>query len=102
MGATNFIEFGKGKTAEQAFNTLVEQAEREYGNGYYNGTISTTALVKPPVRNLADKWSDETRDKAIAYAIEHNWGEKWESRAIHCGECGDGLHMWAFYGWAAC
>lgn len=30
MGACNFIEFGKGKTAREAFNALVRQAEWDF------------------------------------------------------------------------
>ena len=101
MGACNFIEFGKGKTAQEAFGILVSEAEWDYGHDPYNGTISTTRLVGNNII-VADEWCDGARDMAIKVAVADGWGEKRESRAVDCGECGDGLHMWAFYGWAAC
>lgn len=101
MGAVNFIEFGAGTNARQAFNALVADAEFMYGHDPYNGTISTTSLVRGCVK-VADEWSEDARDKAIALADKNDWGEKWESRAIDCGSIGDDLHMFAFYGWAGC
>ena len=99
MGATNFIEFGKGKTAAEAFNRLVEEAKTEYSYSLYNGTISTTTLIPGSIR-VADKWSDDVREEALKVANLDRYGKKWESRAIDCGRC-DGGRMWAFYGWAA-
>ena len=100
MGAINFIEFGKGDTAITAFDQLVAEAEWEHGHDPYNGTISTTSLVGKPVK-VAEKWGEWAREMAIQEADEHGWGEKWESRAIDCGEFGE-TRMWAFYGWASC
>ena len=102
MGACNFIEFGKGHSAREAFNALVSEAEWEYGHDPYNGTISTTRLYDAKPVKIADEWSEDARELAIVEADANDFGEKWESRAIDCGECGDGLRMWAFYGWAAC
>ena len=101
MGACNFIEFGAGRTAQQAFDSLCADAEWEYGHSPYNGTISTTRLVRG-IRKVADEWSEDARDMAISIADRNGWGEKWESRAIDCGKLDDDLHMWAFYGWAGC
>lgn len=101
MGACNFIEFKEAKTADAAFVELVQEAFWEHGHDPYNGTISTTWLKDKPIR-IADKWSEDVRELAIAEADANGWGEKRESRAIDCGEYMDGLHMWAFYGWAAC
>ena len=100
MGATNFIEFGKGKTADEAFEMLVHEAMYERGHNPYNGTISTTTLVPGSIR-VADKWSEDVREEALKVANLDRYGKKWESRAIDCGRCGEG-RMWAFYGWAAC
>ena len=101
MGACNFIEFGEGKSAQDAFDVLVSQAEWEHGHDPYNGTISTTQLMRG-WSTVADEWSEDAKELAIKLAEVADWGEKWESRAIDCGECGDGMHMWAFYGWASC
>jgi hypothetical protein len=43
MGACQFENRGRGKSAQQVFTKLVENAEREYGDDPYNGTISTVS-----------------------------------------------------------
>jgi len=40
MGASNFVNIGKGKTAQVAFDRLVEQAGYWHGHGGYTGTIA--------------------------------------------------------------
>lgn len=100
MGACNFIEFKAAGNVKEAFLELVSEAEWEHGHDPYNGTISTTGL-RSGYKRIADEWSEEAREKAIAAAEEDDWGEKWESRALYCGKCGEGI-MWAFYGWASC
>ena len=69
MGACNFIEFGAGRTAQQAFDSLCADAEWEYGHSPYNGTISTTRLAKG-IRKVADEWSEEARDMWLAAVDE--------------------------------
>lgn len=101
MGACNFIEFGKGKTAREAFDALVEQATWEYGHDPYNGTISTTSLSRRPVKVIRKRFTEKARQEAVKVAEADDWGEKWESRVIDCGATKGG-HMWAFYGWASC
>lgn len=101
MGACNFIRFKAAKTAEEAFSSLADEARWEYGNNPYSGTIATTRLMRGCVR-VADEWSEDVHELAIIEAEANEWGEKREARAIDCGACGDGLRMWAFYGWAAC
>lgn len=101
MGAYNFIEFGIGKTARDAFDALVEQATWEHGHDPYNGTISTTSLSRRPAKVIRKRFTERARQEAIEAAEADGWGEKWESRAIDCGATKGG-HMWAFYGWAAC
>lgn len=101
MGACNFIEFGRGKTKEQAFKALVQEAEWEYGHDPYNGTISTTSLSRRPVKVIRKRFTEKARQEAVKVAEEDDWGEKWESRVIDCGATKGG-HVWAFYGWAAC
>lgn len=44
MGATNFYNRMIASSEEEAFEKLVKEAEREYGEDLYNGTISTCAL----------------------------------------------------------
>lgn len=42
MGASFFRTNYRGKSLKDAYNDAVEDAEQEYGNDPYNGTISTT------------------------------------------------------------
>lgn len=101
MGACNFIEFGVGKTADEAFETLVHEAVYEYGHDPYNGTISTTSLSRRPAKVIRKRFTEKARQEAVDVAEADDWGKKWESRAIDCGATKGG-HMWAFYGWASC
>lgn len=101
MGVTNFIAFGKGKTARDAFDALVAEAEWEYGHDPYNGTISTTCLSSKPVKVIRKRFTEKARQEAYKVAEKDGWGKKWESRVIDCGATKGG-HMWAFYGWASC
>ena len=100
MGAHNFLTFGCGDTAKEAFDKLVEEAVYEYGHSPYNGTISTTRLNNRHHTFLADKFDKSLVEEAYKIASDDGWGEKWESRVINCGEYKDS-HMWAFYGWAS-
>lgn len=88
MGACNFIEFGKGKTAREAFAALVAEAEWEYGHDPYNGTISTTSLSRRPAKVIRKQYSEKARQEACKVAESDGWGEKWEARAIDLGVCG--------------
>ena len=104
MGACNFMTFAEGKNASLAFRVAVEEAEFEYGHDYYNGTISTCGLsCKVPVV-MQKRFTKKAIDRAYNLAEKDGWGEKWEARAIDCGLVPHkkGVHMWAFYGWAAC
>ena len=40
MGASEFINVAEGKTADEAFKKLVEQAQWEHGHAGYSGTIA--------------------------------------------------------------
>ena len=78
MGACNFTDIYVGKgTPQEAFRELFEQARVEYGYDHYNGTISTTRLVK--VLELPPR-------KAIGQFINNLWETnkigKWETFCI--------------------
>ena len=40
MGASEYMNVAKGKTAQVAFDKLVEQAQWEHGHGGFSGTIA--------------------------------------------------------------
>ena len=79
MGAASFTNEWVGKgTPQEAFRELWEQAVVEYGRDPYNGTISTTSLVKvlelPPRKNLDkfidDLWATNKNGKRETICIE--------------------------------
>jgi len=79
MGACNFtnIYVGKG-TPQEAFRELYDQALSEYGYDGYNGTISTTSLVKvlelPPRKDIGifidELWERNKIGKWETFCIE--------------------------------
>ena len=103
VGACNFITFGEGRTREEAFRDLVEEALWEYGHDPYNGTISTCDLSRRPTVVIQKTWGPLAQKRAVKHAEEDGWGKKWEARVLDCGRVKGhrGVHMWAFYGWAA-
>lgn len=84
MGAVNFYVTECGIDECEAFDKLVTEATREYGEDEYNGSISTTKLVGDPVV-IAKEFSDESKDAGYEYSKKHNYGEKCESRCLDLG-----------------
>lgn len=84
MGATNFLHFANAKTAKAGFYQLTEDAIYEYGNDGYNGTISTTSFVGV-TKTVADKYTKTAEKAAVKYIENHDFGRKWECRAVDCG-----------------
>ena len=58
MGACQFENRGRGKSAKDVFTRLQENAEREYGEDIYNGTISTV----PGFRDITNEWKNSKKD----------------------------------------
>lgn len=58
MGATQFRNSGRGKSAQDVFSRLQDAASREYGHDSYNGTISTV----PGFRDLTNEWKASKKD----------------------------------------
>lgn len=105
MGACNFIEFAQAKTAREAFNHLVFEAEYEHGHDHYNGTISTCTMdIRHEPKVAQKRYTKNAINKAYDIAEKDGWGEKYVARIIDCGlvPYKRGVHTWAFYGWAAC
>lgn len=77
MGGCGFSKLYVGKkTPQEAFDELYDQATSEYGTDPYNGTISTTDLVKvtelPPrmsPEKYLEKYADEV-EKRECWCIE--------------------------------
>jgi len=58
MGACSFENYGRGKSARDVFTRLQQEAQREYGDDCYNGTISTV----PGFNDLTSEWERSKRD----------------------------------------
>ena len=69
MGACSFQQSGRGKSAQQVFTRLQDQAISEYGYDSYNGTISTV----PGFRDITDDWKRSGKD------LNRFIGEKFEN-----------------------
>jgi hypothetical protein len=58
MGVCQFENRGRGKSAQDVFTRLVENAEREYGDDPYNGTISTVSGF----RDITEEYKRSKKD----------------------------------------
>jgi len=78
MGGQQFTITERGASMQEAYNTAVEEAEREHGTDPYNGTISTTTGVQDKTRDFKKKKGDawDYRDDNIDDANKHEpvWG----------------------------
>jgi len=100
MGAHSFEDCGYGKTAEEAFKNLYDQAAYDYGHNPYNGTISTNEdFVIKPLKE------DETISEWTNRMLDDPDIQKWGPCACVKDpevEEENGSWMWHFAGWAAC
>lgn len=95
MGACEFFNRAKGKTAQEAFDSAVAAAQWESGHGGYTGTIaekfSFTTITVP-----ADQDPIEFANKLLAdddERISDKWGP------AGCVKIKDGEFY--FFGWAS-
>ncbi|MGL5381847.1 hypothetical protein [Clostridium sp.] len=87
MGATNFVEeVTTTGTVRKAFDSLVSEYEREYGERSYNGTISTCSLGN--CKLSFDKYSESNYKKAQKYIRDNDYGIKWQANYIDLGVVG--------------
>lgn len=110
MGAIQFGNIGIAKSAADAYDELVEEAEYENGHDPYNGTISTTYGCRKLTGNprygtkAFEKWEDKLYDNldkgdcvyveitgAVATRIKQRNGLKGRK----------GLKVFYFFGWAS-
>ena len=58
MGACQFQNTGRGRSAKDVFTRLQDSAQREYGDDSYNGTISTV----PGFHDITKEWKSSKKD----------------------------------------
>jgi len=112
MGATTFgnLTVGRYKNASEAYSSLVEEAEYEYGHDPYNGTISTT----DGFRTLNDnprygtksfsKWEDKminNMDKYDCICVEITGAVLKRMKESRGYKGKKGIKAFYFIGWAA-
>lgn len=106
MGATEFEDYGFGKTAEVAFNGCVREAHYESGHDSYNGTISTVRgyqLFIAPPRTSVEKVAGlvwllrDAPDRHVKYSTDRfkvltgtmntqgKWKTKWKTHVLPNG-----------------
>lgn len=102
MGAQSFVVKAKGKSAQKAFDELVEDAQWQYGHDAYNGTISTTQLRRRTALLYATP-DDDLVNKAYEMIREKDYGDKWSCDYIEIVPVAKNEeHTFLFYGWASC
>ena len=78
MGATQFRNSGKGKSAKDVFTKLQDAAQREYGDDIYNGTISTV----PGFRDLTNEWKSSKKSLDVFIEQRLDDARKYDCFAI--------------------
>lgn len=107
MGAEQFVEFGRGKNMQEAFEKVHEQALYEYGHGGYSGSIaekgSVRAINMPVPQPMIDARDGDIIQAAedFAYYCMDNedkwWDDKWgPSAGFHVKD-----DIYCFFGWAS-
>ena len=85
MGATNVFHTFDASSAEAGFRVLADEARYEYGNDYYNGSISNCYL-HGYVEKVADKYSKTAYNKACKIADKKL--DRVEKRCVRALDCG--------------
>jgi len=95
MGADTFFNHAKGKTANEAFKSIVEDAQYEHGHGGYTGTIAekgSFVMINLPkgqdAREYANKLIEDNDPR-----VDDKWGP------AGCIKVKDGEFL--FFGWAS-
>lgn len=81
MGASSFVNRGKGQSMRDAYKRLCDDAKEEYGHQQgYNGTISTTSGF----RDVTDEFKRSKKDLNSFIDENIDKAEKWGSCLAIC------------------
>jgi len=83
MGATSFIYKITGRTPKEAFDTLVAEANEQYGTELYNGSINTCSMGS--CKKTFDKFNKATSKEAFKFIEDNGNGEKWTAHYVDMG-----------------
>jgi hypothetical protein len=96
MGACDFATVGRGKTAAEAFKSIVDDARYEYGHGGYTGTIAEKhdfKLCKPQSTERSEIFREaQDYDAWERLGVHDKWGP------AGCFQLGP--DEWLFFGMA--
>ena len=95
MGAEVFFTSANGKTAKEAFNSAVEQAQYDYGHAGYTGSIAekiSFVVIPLPEGKNAGEYADYLIDNCDK-RVDDKWGP---AGCIKTGE-----NEYLFFGWAS-
>ena len=95
MGATTFITSGKGKTAEEVFQNLVQEANCTYGCHGYTGTIAEKNSFK--ITRYQEKKDSMMYPRQVMDRDDPIIDDKWGSAT--CIKLKDGEYL--FFGLAS-
>lgn len=102
MGAEYFTTTAKGKTAQEAFDEAVSDAQYEHGHGGYTGTIAEKSVFRvevPPSGVTPEDYIKICTDYGIDRKRELHWSimDKWgPACAVKTGD-----DEWTFFGTAS-
>lgn len=95
MGACTFFVKGRGLSAKDAFQDLVEAAQYDHGHSGYTGTIAeklSFVMINLPEGREPGDYADDLIDRQDA-RINDKWGP------AGCFDLGGGEYY--FFGWAS-
>lgn len=97
MGACDFIQSGRGKTAQEAFSKAVQHAQYMSGHGGYTGTIAEKREFVMVTSDTLDERDAVTLAQKLLDEDDHRITDKWgPAGCIRMGE-----DHWLFFGWAS-
>lgn len=106
MGAETFVVEATGKSAKEAFNKAVDDAQYNYGHAGYTGTIAekNDFIMLTPSPALLETLIEPGADFRFNYSTEGELGELWEAVDDKWGPAGcialpDNRYL--FFGWAS-
>jgi hypothetical protein len=98
MGAQTFSQIASGKTAKEAFDNAVKEAQYDYGHAGYTGTIAEkdSFIMIPTPADLVGQenvYVDYNDDNDDWDKVNDKWGP------AGCYDLGNGRYC--FFGWAS-
>lgn len=103
MGAEQFMDYGYGQNAKEAFREAVEEAQYEYGHGGYTGTIAEKSACGFKEVPYDPGSLDITPEEYAELLMDKGkFDDKWGSAGcIEVESDKEGQRKFLFFGWAS-